>query len=61
MADFDRVPRELEYNRKELEQIKYAVKETNSWMDAFAKASMWTQIFQLAGLALLALILWRVW
>ena len=61
MAGFDRIPKELEYNRRELEQIKYAVENTNSWMDAFSNVSMWSHIFQIAGLVLLALILWRVW
>jgi len=44
-----------------LERQTAELEKTNAWMDAFANASMWTHIFQIAGLVLLALILWRVW
>ena len=47
--------------KEELRWIRTEVQKTNAWMDAFANASMWTHIFQIAGLVLLALILWRVW
>ena len=45
----------------QLSEIRNEGKLTNRWMDSFANASMWSQIFQIAGLVLLALILWRVW
>ena len=47
--------------KEELREIRNEAQKTNAWMDAFANASMWTHIFQIAGLVLLALILWRVW
>ena len=58
---FRLVRKEIELNRKELREIRLQTGKTNIWLDAFSNASMWSHIFQIAGLVLLALILWRVW
>ena len=47
--------------KEELREIRNEVQKTNAWMDAFSNVSMWSHIFQIAGLVLLAIILWRVW